>query len=105
MTEIQLTKISKTMAGRPLFEIDKLTATMSDHIGIVGRNGSGKSTLAHILTGDDQDYSGQLIVDEAVVYVPQIAPKAKQAQFPQPFLINHNKQRFILSNPEISKKT
>ncbi|WP_047998754.1 ABC-F family ATP-binding cassette domain-containing protein [Lactiplantibacillus herbarum] len=79
MTEIQLTKISKTMAGRPLFEIDKLTATMGDHIGIVGRNGSGKSTLAHILTGDDQDYSGQLIVDESVVYVPQIAPTANQS--------------------------
>lgn len=74
MTEIKLTKIEKLINGRPLFTIEQLIANGGDHIGIVGRNGAGKSTLAHLLTGTDQDYTGQLLVDSPVTYVAQIAP-------------------------------
>lgn len=73
MSEIKLTKIEKMVNGRSLFTVPHLLANTGDHIGIVGRNGAGKSTLAHLLTGDDQDYQGQLIVAGDVTYVPQIA--------------------------------
>jgi len=74
MTEIKLSKLEKLINGRPLFTIDQLLANDGDHIGIVGRNGAGKSTLAHLLTGVDQDYTGQLVVAGPVTYVAQIAP-------------------------------
>lgn len=74
MSEIKLSKIEKSINGRPLFTIEQLMATGGDHIGIVGRNGAGKSTLAHLLTGVDKDYTGQLLVDTPVTYVAQIAP-------------------------------
>ncbi len=79
MTEIKLTNITKLMAGRPLFTIATLSATAGDRIGIVGRNGAGKSTLAGMLTGTDRDFTGQLVVDGPVVYVPQIAPTLNQS--------------------------
>ncbi|BDZ29729.1 ATP-binding cassette domain-containing protein [Lactiplantibacillus sp. WILCCON 0030] len=74
MTEIKLSNIEKLINGRLLFTIPQLLATGRDHIGIVGRNGAGKSTLAHLLTGADQDYTGQRLVDAPVTYVTQIAP-------------------------------
>ena len=79
MTEIKLTNITKLMAGCPLFTIATLSATAGNRIGIVGRNGAGKSTLAGMLTGTDRDFTGQLVVDGPVVYVPQIAPTLNQS--------------------------
>lgn len=79
MTEIKLSHVQKLVAGRPLFSIDHLTASGNVRIGVVGRNGAGKSTLAHMLTGEDHDFSGQLIADGPVAYVPQIAPTFAQS--------------------------
>ncbi|MET7102548.1 ABC-F family ATP-binding cassette domain-containing protein [Lactiplantibacillus plantarum] len=79
MTMINLKNIQKDMAGRPLFTIDRLVANAGDKIGVVGRNGAGKSTLAHLLTGTDRDYTGQIMVDEPVSYVAQIAPTFDQS--------------------------
>ncbi|KZU80325.1 ABC transporter ATP-binding protein [Lactiplantibacillus plantarum] len=79
MTMINLKNIQKDMAGRPLFTIDRLVANAGDQIGVVGRNGAGKSTLAHLLTGTDRDYTGQIMVDEPVSYVAQIAPTFDQS--------------------------
>ncbi|AVK61660.1 ABC transporter ATP-binding protein [Lactobacillus sp. CBA3605] len=73
MVSLKLSKIEKQINGQTLFEIDQLQATGSAHIGVVGRNGAGKSTLAHLITGADQDYTGQVLVDAPVSYVPQIA--------------------------------
>lgn len=74
MTEIKIIRLSKQVAGRTLFEAPALTATTGERVGIVGRNGAGKSTLAHLISGQDPDFQGQLVVDQPVSYVPQIAP-------------------------------
>ena len=74
MSEIKITKLSKQINGRVLFTADQLLATDHDHIGIVGRNGAGKTTLAQLLLGHDPEYTGQLVVDTPITYVPQIAP-------------------------------
>lgn len=79
MAELTLQAIEKLVAGRLLFKLDRLTATSGTRVGIVGRNGAGKSTLAHMIAGTDPDFSGQLIADAAVVYVPQIAPTVDQS--------------------------
>ncbi|MCH5463990.1 ABC-F family ATP-binding cassette domain-containing protein [Levilactobacillus tujiorum] len=74
MTQINLTKITKTVAGEPLFTLDQLTAHTGERIGIVGANGTGKTTLARIIAGTDTEFTGQRTVTAPVTLVPQIAP-------------------------------
>lgn len=74
MSEIKIKQVEKLVNGQRLFEVDQLTATTGDKIGIVGRNGAGKSTLARLLTGEDIDYTGQVSVDSPIIDVAQIAP-------------------------------
>ncbi|HET7630285.1 MAG TPA: ATP-binding cassette domain-containing protein, partial [Candidatus Saccharimonadales bacterium] len=38
----------------------KFSVASKEKVGLIGRNGIGKSTLFSILTGDDQDFSGQV---------------------------------------------
>lgn len=74
LTQINLNKLTKTVAGEPLFTIDQLTAHTGERIGIIGANGTGKTTLAHIIAGTDTDFTGQRTVTAPVTLVPQIAP-------------------------------
>jgi len=48
---LQLSGISLTFGGNPLFEGLDLTVQPGDRVALVGRNGSGKSTLMKIMAG------------------------------------------------------
>lgn len=55
-----------------LFDNIHLTVNARDKIALTGNNGSGKSTLLKIITGELYASGGQLAVDTAPYYVPQI---------------------------------
>ena len=57
---LTLTEISKTYAGRTLFEKAGLQVNRGDRIGLVGPNGAGKSTLFNIILGDITPDSGDI---------------------------------------------
>lgn len=61
-----LTKIYKTGKNVSVKAIDKLNLEIKykEAVAIVGHSGSGKSTLLNILGGLDNDYDGQLIVND-----------------------------------------
>jgi ATP-binding cassette subfamily F protein 3 len=49
---LTVSQLSKSFAGRALFDDVSLQANRGDRIGLVGPNGVGKSTLFALLLGD-----------------------------------------------------
>lgn len=59
---LQLTDISLTFGGNPVFEGLSLTIQPGDRVALVGRNGSGKSTLMKVMAGLVEPDRGEVIV-------------------------------------------
>ncbi|MCB1339761.1 MAG: ATP-binding cassette domain-containing protein [Pseudooceanicola sp.] len=58
---LQLTQISLTFGGNPLFDGLDLAVQPGDRIALVGRNGSGKSTLMKVMAGLVEADRGEVI--------------------------------------------
>lgn len=63
---LQLSGISLTFGGNPLFEGLDLTVQPGDRVALVGRNGSGKSTLMKIMAGLVEADQGARVVPPGV---------------------------------------
>lgn len=59
----------KSFGPKVLMSKIKFSVDAHEKVGIVGRNGVGKSTLFGILTGTDNDYSGDIIYKRGTVIV------------------------------------
>lgn len=40
-----------------------------EKVGLIGRNGTGKSTLFNLITGDDRDYQGEIIIKKGSIVI------------------------------------
>ncbi|WP_041527261.1 ABC-F family ATP-binding cassette domain-containing protein [Paracoccus aminophilus] len=58
---LQLTDISLTFGGNPVFQDLSLTVQQGDRVALVGRNGSGKSTLMKVMAGFVEPDSGLVV--------------------------------------------
>ena len=63
---LQLTDISLTFGGDPVFEDLSLMIQTGDRLALVGRNGSGKSTLMKVMAGLVEPDSGAVIAGPGV---------------------------------------
>jgi ATP-binding cassette subfamily F protein 3 len=65
--------LSKTFAGRTLFEDATLSISHGNRVGLVGPNGAGKSTLFKIILGEESPDDGQvtLIRGTTLGFLPQ----------------------------------
>jgi ATP-binding cassette subfamily F protein uup len=63
---LQLSGISLTFGGNPVFDDLSLTVQPGDRIALVGRNGSGKSTLMKVMAGLVEADSGTRVVPPGV---------------------------------------
>ncbi|WP_134725547.1 ABC-F family ATP-binding cassette domain-containing protein [Paracoccus luteus] len=63
---LQLTGISLTFGGNPVFDALSLTVQPGDRVALVGRNGSGKSTLMKVMAGLVEADRGEVIVPAGV---------------------------------------
>ena len=70
---LQLTDISLTFGGTPVFDGLSLTVQAGDRLALVGRNGSGKSTLMKVIAGLQETDRGTRVVSpgNSVGYMAQ----------------------------------
>jgi ATP-binding cassette subfamily F protein 3 len=70
---LSISSISKSFAGRTLFEEVTLQINRGDRLGLVGANGAGKSTLFNIVLGVEPADSGKLSFERGVTvgFLPQ----------------------------------
>jgi ATP-binding cassette, subfamily F, member 3 len=59
-TILQLNKINKAYGPQTIFEDVSISFHANQKIGVIGCNGSGKSTLCKIITGHEEQDSGQI---------------------------------------------
>jgi ATP-binding cassette subfamily F protein 3 len=63
---LTVSQLSKSFAGRALFDDVSLQVNRGDRIGLVGPNGAGKSTLFSLLLGNISPDKGTIAIDKNV---------------------------------------
>ncbi len=63
---LQLSDISLTFGGNPIFEALSLIVQPGDRLALVGRNGSGKSTLMKVMAGVTEVDRGDIVAGQGV---------------------------------------
>ena len=63
---MQLTDISLTFGGDPVFDALSMTIHTGDRVALVGRNGSGKSTLMKVMAGLVEPDKGDTVVPAGI---------------------------------------
>jgi len=70
---LTVSRVSKSFAGRTLFEEASLQVNIGDRIGLIGPNGAGKTTLFSLLLRSDEPDEGTISIQRGVRcgYLPQ----------------------------------
>src|SRR6478672_8837209 len=70
---LTVSQLSKSFAGRALFDAVSLQINRGDRIGLVGPNGAGKSTLFALLLGDVSPDKGTIAIEKnaTIGFLPQ----------------------------------
>src|SRR5436190_4602753 len=76
---LTVSQLSKSFAGRPLFDDVSLQVNRGDRIGLVGPNGAGKSTLFSLILGEASPDTGQITIEKSATigFLPQETAAAK----------------------------
>lgn len=61
--KLEINNISKSYENKPVFSNLSFTFESDNLYLLEGKNGAGKSTLLNILSGNDLNYSGKLLLD------------------------------------------
>src|SRR6266567_3614738 len=70
---LTVSQLSKSFAGRALFDDVSLQVNRGDRIGLVGPNGAGKSTLFALLLGEVSPDKGTIVIEKnaTIGFLPQ----------------------------------
>src|ERR1041385_8436828 len=70
---LTVSQVTKSFAGRVLFENVSLQVNRGDRIGLVGPNGAGKSTLLSLILDEASPDSGTVSIEKnsTLGYLPQ----------------------------------
>src|SRR5436309_14287893 len=83
---LTVSQLSKSFAGRALFDDVSLQVNRGDRIGLVGPNGAGKSTLFALLLGDASPDKGTIAIEKNANNVDLPAPLGPTNQIRSPRL-------------------
>src|SRR5450432_435538 len=67
LSMLTVSQVTKSFAGRILFEDVSLQVNRGDRIGLVGPNGAGKSTLFSLILGESSPDSGRVSIEKNAV--------------------------------------
>lgn len=59
----------KSFGNKLLYKDLNFDIQEGEKLGLIGRNGTGKSTLLNIITGEDKDYDGEIIIKRGTILV------------------------------------
>lgn len=68
---ITVSDLSFGYSDKPLYEKVNFVIGNNQKVGIVGPNGSGKSTLLSIILGEENGYTGKVLIQGKISLVPQ----------------------------------
>src|SRR5262245_30454385 len=70
---LTVSQVTKSFAGRVLFEDVSLQVNRGDRIGLVGPNGAGKSTLFSLILGEASSDAGTISIEKSarLGFLPQ----------------------------------
>src|SRR2546428_13938686 len=70
---LTVSQLSKSFAGRALFDDVSLQVNRGDRIGLVGPNGAGKSTLFSLIVGEVSPDKGTIAIEKnaTIGFLPQ----------------------------------
>ncbi len=70
---LTVSQLSKSFAGRALFDDVSLQVNRGDRIGLVGPNGAGKSTLFSLILGETSPDNGSIAIEKnaTIGFLPQ----------------------------------
>src|SRR5438045_7679645 len=70
---LTVSQLSRSFAGRALFDDVSLQVNRGDRIGLVGPNGAGKSTLFALLLGEVSPDKGTIAIEKNAIigFLPQ----------------------------------
>ena len=70
---LTVSQVTKSFAGRVLFEDVSLQVNRGDRIGLVGPNGAGKSTLFSLILGEASPDAGKISIEKSagLGFLPQ----------------------------------
>lgn len=74
--KLRFDHISASYRGRQILHDVSFTAESGSITALVGRNGAGKSTLVRCLTGEKQDFSGTILLDETDIQTLSLEARA-----------------------------
>src|SRR5258708_30831161 len=82
---LTVSQLSKSFAGRALFDDVSLQVNRGDRIGLVGPNGAGKSTLFSLILGEISPDSGQIAFEKSATigFLPQETAAAGHHNLPE----------------------
>ena len=56
----------KSFGNKTLYNDLSFDVQENEKVGLIGRNGTGKSTLLNIITGEDKDFAGRIVIKKGV---------------------------------------
>lgn len=63
---VKLANISKSIGGKDLFKDLSFVINEGEKVGMIGRNGTGKTSIFRIISGEDDEYDGQVEIRKGV---------------------------------------
>jgi ATP-binding cassette, subfamily F, member 3 len=68
---LKVDNLSFSYGEKPLYEGVSFVVSRGQKVGLVGANGSGKTTILKMLIGEEEGFTGKIIIDETLAIVPQ----------------------------------